>query len=246
MSRLAEHDSARQAWERKPALRAVYLDLYREIAARLDKGPTLEIGAGGGRFRDEHPDVVCCDLAAGPGIDVVANAQALPFAAGSFTGIAMLDVLHHIAIPRLFLQEAARVLRPGGRIVFVEPGITPASYPFYRWLHPEPLVMSVDPLGTVALSSERPYDSNQAIPTLLATRHGQRLGEVCPSLRIAEIRWLSAFAFPLSGGLRPWSLISEGGVRRLLALERRLPARLMRLLAFRLLLVLEKDPYAAA
>jgi SAM-dependent methyltransferase len=58
--------------------------------------------------------------------------SACPFAAASFDNIATFDVLHHLERPRLFFQEAERVLRLGGRIVMVEPAITPLNGLFYR------------------------------------------------------------------------------------------------------------------
>ena len=40
-------------------------------------------------------------------------------------------------IRTLFLREAARVLRPGGRLLLMEPYITPVSYVGYKLLHHE-------------------------------------------------------------------------------------------------------------
>src|SRR6202008_949349 len=97
----------------------------------------------------------------------------------------MVNVLHHIEHPLDFFREAARVLRVGGRIIAIEPAITPVSFAFYRFMHPEPVVMSADPLSSGAPDPARdPYDSNQAIPTLIATRHRRRFGELIPQLRL--------------------------------------------------------------
>ena len=38
-------------WENKPSLRAVYEDLYRKMVGECRAGPTLEIGAGSGNFK---------------------------------------------------------------------------------------------------------------------------------------------------------------------------------------------------
>ena len=65
-----------------------------------------------------------------------------------------------------------------------------------------------------------PYDSNQAIPTLLATRDRERFHRLFPDLRIARVDWFSFAAYPLSGGFQRWSLLSAGMARRLLQIER--------------------------
>jgi hypothetical protein len=142
----------------------------------------------------------------------------------------------------VFFREAARILRPGGRVLMVEPAITWGSSLFYRLLHHEPVRTSADVLGEGNPDPRRdPYDSNQAIPTLIATRDRERFHRLCPTLRIALVQWFSFAAYPLSGGFQPWSLVGEGFARRLLRIERALEPALGRLTAFRILLVVEKS-----
>lgn len=90
----------------------------------------------------------------------------------------------------------------------MEPAITVGSYLFYRFFHQEPFDLSVDPLSSVPLCSGEPYDANQAVPVLLASQARARLPGLCPSLALLKAEWLSYLAYPLSGGLRPWSLLS--------------------------------------
>jgi hypothetical protein len=68
------------------------------------------------------------------------------------------------------------------------------------------------------------------------------LRETYPDLKLVQLEHLSLFAYPLSGGFRSWSLISESMVEPLLKLEQRLLGLLGRFMAFRLLVVLEKRP----
>jgi SAM-dependent methyltransferase len=236
--RIAEHG---RQWRQKPALRDIYLDLYRRMAAELSPGATLEIGGGSGIFKDYAPQVVTTDILAAPWLDLVADAQALPFAAGSFDNIVMFDVLHHIEFPRRFLTEAERILRPGGRIIMVEPAITPVSWPFYHWMHPEPVDMSADPLQSGQPDPSRDaFAANQAIPTRLVGRDSARFHAAFPAFKVIRRGWLSLFAYPLSGGFKPWSLIPHILVAPVLALENTLAPVLGRVMGFRLLIVIEK------
>jgi SAM-dependent methyltransferase len=235
---LADH---RSIWERKPVLRLVYDDFYDRIAAACRPGLTIEIGGGIGNLKRRLTDVVATDIQSAPWLDCVADAQRLPFADRCAANIVMVDVLHHLEFPVVFFREAARVLRPGGRVLMVEPAITWGSSLFYRLLHHEPVRTSADVLLDGAPDPRRdPYDSNQAIPTLLATRDRERFHHLFPALRIASVQWFSFAAYPLSGGFQPWSLIGEGAARRVLRIEHALEPILGRLAGFRMLLLIEK------
>jgi SAM-dependent methyltransferase len=56
-------------------------------------------------------------------------AEALPFAEASFDGVIGMNVMHHVAKLDQAIDELARVLRPGCRAVFVEPGTDHLSDP---------------------------------------------------------------------------------------------------------------------
>lgn len=60
-------------------------------------------------------------VATAPRPVVLADAERLPFADGAFDAVAALWMLYHVAEPNLVLQEAARVLRPGGSFVACAP-----------------------------------------------------------------------------------------------------------------------------
>jgi SAM-dependent methyltransferase len=231
----------RVLWERKPVLREVYGHLYRRMAAACVPGLTIEVGGGSGNMRDFAPDVLSFDIVHEPWLDFVADAQALPLTDGCAANVVMLDVLHHIQYPVRFLREAARVLKPGGRLVFIEPGITPVSGLFYRLFHEEPVDMSVDALADGLINQDKdPYDSNQALPTLLMTRQAPRRAAAVPQLVALSSHWLSLFAYPLSGGFKPWSLVTPSLARALLHVEDFMAPAVGSLLAFRLMAVFER------
>jgi len=228
-------------WDRKPILRAIYDDFYERIAARCVSGLTVEIGGGIGNLKRRLPDVVATDIQFAPWLDCVADAQHLPFADGAAANVVMVDVLHHVEFPVRFFREADRLLKPGGRIVMVEPAITWGSTLFYRLLHQEPVRTSADPLreGTPDPSRD-PYDSNQAIPTLIATRDRRRFLDLFPHFQIVQVDWFSFLAYPLSGGFKPWNLVPERLAGGLLKVERAIEPALGRWMAFRMMLVVEK------
>lgn len=231
----------RATWQQKPVLRAIYRDYYRRIMETARPGLVLEIGGGSGNLKEFAPRVISTDILPAPWLDAVADAQALPFRDRTFDSIVMVDVLHHLQTPRSFLREAARVLRPRGRLVVIEPAITPLSWIAYRFFHQEPVIMGQDPLADVAPDPHRdPYDANSAVPTLLFGRYRQRLAAECPELVVREVRLLSLLAYPLSGGFKSWSLLSPALVAPMLRLERALEPVLGRLMAFRLLAVVER------
>ena len=231
----------REVWRRKAVLRTVYSDLYRRVVGACRSGPILEVGGGSGNFKEFHTDMLTLDIQVAPWVDIVADAQKLPFSQASFDNIVLFDVLHHIPRPVRFLDEAVRILRPGGRLVMMEPGITPVSFVFYRWFHAEPVVLGADPLMEQPSEGRRyPFDANQAIPTLLFGRHRKRLSRRFPELRVTECRYLSLFAYPLSGGFQPWSLIPDAAAVPMLGLEKVLEPLLGRVMGFRLFAVLER------
>lgn len=234
-------DHYRSVWDQKPVLRTVYNDIFERIASRAVAGTTLEIGGGIGNLKERIDGLISSDIQFAPWLDLVADAQKLPFSSGALSNIVMLDVLHHIEFPALLFREASRVLRPGGRIIMAEPGITLGSKLFYRLLHHEPVQMDADPLLEGAPDRNRdPYDSNQAIPTLLATSYREKFHTMFPDLAIVETQWFSFVAYPFSGGFRSWSLMNEPMARAMLWLEKRAESALGRHFAFRLLTVIEK------
>lgn len=238
--RLAKH---REAWKRKASLRAVYGDFHERLLGACPDGRLLEIGSGSGHLKDLAPDIVSIDILPLPWVNAVADAHTLPFADSSFSGIVMIDVLHHLERPAEFFGEAVRILRPGGRVAMIEPGITPLSWSFYHFVHEEPVDLAADPLAWTEPDRDRdPFDSNQAIPTLLFSRADgrKRFRKMFPELRLLSREWFGLFAYPLSGGFKPWSLIPASAVKPMLRLEKALSPIIGWLLAFRVFVVLEK------
>jgi SAM-dependent methyltransferase len=207
------------------------------------EGLVLDIGGGTAHIKDFRSDIVSTDILSFPGIDVVADAHRLPFPDQLFTGAVMLDVLHHLERPIEFLKEASRVLKPGGHLAMIEPAMTAVARRFYDHFHDEPVDMHADPFAQVAIDPDRdPFDANQAVPTLLfaAPAACRRVETAIPSLRVRSVKWLSLFAYPMSGGFQNWSLMPAALVRTMLAFEEKVPEIIRRQIAFRMMVVLER------
>ena len=100
---------------------------------------------------------------------------------------------------------------------------------------------SADPLIEGSPDPHRdPYQANQAIPTLIATRDRDRFEGRFKSLKISRVDWFSLAVYPLSGGFKPWTLIPRSFVHPALRAERAVERVIGRLTGFRMMLVVEK------
>ena len=71
------------------------------------------------------------------GVDKVFCATEMPFTDESVDAFFMIDVLHHISDTRSFLREALRCLKPGGKVVMIEPANTLWARFIYTHFHHE-------------------------------------------------------------------------------------------------------------
>lgn len=205
----------RRIWQRKPVLRRIYREEFfaRLISSRRQGGVSVEVGAGPGFFKEMFPDVITTDVVWCPWLDTIADAQRLPFKSSCITNLMGLDILHHLETPLSFLKEAERVLVAGGRLILLEPWVTPFSYLVYRYLHQEDCDLKAHPLEGNAIRSadgKRPFDGNQAIPYLLFSP--QALAKTLshlPYCRVLVIEPFCLFAYLLSFGFKRVSLLPE-------------------------------------
>lgn len=236
----------RLAWERKPALRSVYRSWYSRIVEQLAPvGPTVEIGGGSGNFKEFHPDAIATDvIPAGPWLDCLVDARQLPFAASSVGNFVMADVLHHLPRPFDFLRDARRALRPGGRLIILEPAATPWSRLVLGLFHHEPVDLDQDVFGedgTPPPANDGYTFANQAFGSLLFVRDPQETLERVPGLRLRSIDQSDFVVYPATGGFSYFCLVPERFAEPLQRLESRIVRRTGKLTAMRLLIVLERE-----
>jgi SAM-dependent methyltransferase len=234
------------AWRRKRSLRALYHRWYRRIVTALnDKRPVVEIGSGSGNFKAFAGNVVATDICpTGPWIDRIVDARALPFDQEEVGQFVLIDCLHHMPRPLRFLRAAARALKPGGRVVLLEPSCTPWARLIWRKFHHERMDPDEDFYADDCESEpENPgfTYSNIAMAWSIFVRHRKRFAQHVPELRITRVEHSDFLIYPATGGFSYYSFIPATMVRFGYPLERfvmRPFAR--RLTGMRLLIVLDK------
>lgn len=191
----------------KPFLKRIYDEWYLDLADALGDGPepALELGSGGGFLRDQIRRLLPSDVMVLPGLDVVCDATALPFTAASLRGIVMVNVLHHVPDPAAFFREAARVVRPRGRLVMLEPWVTTWSSVVYGRLHHEPYDRQA---ALWSLPAAGPLTrANSALPWIIFVRDRARFDAAFPEWKVESIGLRMPFRYLLSGGVSRRSLM---------------------------------------
>jgi len=222
----------------KPVFRRLMSEYYREMVAALQEGGlTLEIGSGGGFFKESHPHSITSDMLQVPGIDVVCSATQLPFREGSLKNIVLRGVLHHIHDPILFFEECGRALAEGGRIIINDPYISPFSYFIYKYITFE----FFDPKADWKFDKGQPLmDCNSAMATIIFKKRLAEFKKRLPRLKIVHTNYHTFFIYLLTGGYSYPALIPSWMFGPVMAIERLLkPLRM--LLSSVLFIVLEKD-----
>ncbi len=195
---LLEH---RKKIRQKKFLYKIYVDFYRSFQqAHIPKGPIVEIGSGAGFIKDIMPNVITSDVIKGPDIDKVFYASKMPFKDNSISAFVMIDVLHHIKDSEKALQEMFRCLKPGGKIIMIEPYNSLWGRFIYTHFHPERKNFDVK-AGWKIGGDRRMSDSNPALPWIIFERDRNIFEKKFPKLKILKVDPHTPFKYLISGGL---------------------------------------------
>jgi SAM-dependent methyltransferase len=197
----------------KAFVRAFYESQCRFFARELESappGPRLEIGSGGSLLRSFVPALLTSDIVSLRDIDLVFSAASIPVRDATLSAIVLQNVFHHLEEPRDFLGDVNRCLRPGGKLVMVEPANTGFARFMYQHFHHEPFDpeqpgWSLPP----QYRGGRLSGANAAIPWIVFTRDRRRFEREFPGLAIRRQEFVSPFLYLLGGGVsRPQLLPS--------------------------------------
>ncbi|HSX17901.1 MAG TPA: methyltransferase domain-containing protein [Candidatus Saccharimonadales bacterium] len=132
------HSLADSLWQNRMA----WVDRQARLLPKGTK--VLDVGAGELPYKDSfaHCEYVAQDLVQTPGmaygkIDIVSDITDIPVKNTSFDAILCSEVFEHIPDPPAAIKELARILKPGGRLIFTAPlgsGHHQQPYHFYGGL----------------------------------------------------------------------------------------------------------------
>lgn len=234
-------DSHREIWERKKVTKYLYTKWYKDIERELRGAPVVELGAGTGNFKEFMPSVISTDLVYCEWLDCVHDAMALPYRDSSVGSFLLIDAIHHVKDPSKTIREMERCLKPGGRIVIFDVYISPFSYLYYNFLHKEDVDLKAEVFDPVPDAVEKaPFQSNQAIATLLFFRRLDEFSSRHPSLKIIRKEVREFLLYPLSGGFEGRQLVPYFSVKLFESIDRLALRILGDKIAARCLVVLEK------
>jgi SAM-dependent methyltransferase len=125
--------SRMEEWYRRLVLRD-HVGFVERAIREAGQGPLLDVGCGGGLFlgvmRERGFRVVGLDFSSeAAGVAwrqqkapaVTGDLARAPFPGGTFAGITMFHVVEHLPEPRVYLEAARRLLKPGGRLIVQVP-----------------------------------------------------------------------------------------------------------------------------
>ncbi|MBI1784628.1 class I SAM-dependent methyltransferase, partial [Candidatus Sumerlaeota bacterium] len=229
----------RRIWSEKYPIRACYEKWVRLIRPWSKAGTTLEIGGGSGLLKEVWGEgLVSTDLVPTPWIDFPLDATQMHVGDAAYDNVLCVDALHHFKDPHAFIDEAARVTRDRGRLILLEPWITPISYLFFNLMHHEE-VWFKDYQHPGAAQSD-PWTGNLALANIVLKKEGKDWPRRHPEWRRICLRPMGLLDFQVAGGFKPWALVRSKPLYDFcLKLDDWL-AFLMPLAAFRVLAVFER------
>jgi SAM-dependent methyltransferase len=161
----------------------------------------IEIGAGVSFFKKNYPEITATDIKKADNLDMVVDAQNMPFENNSIRAIYGINCFHHFPDPNLFFHELERVLQVGGGCVLLDPYYGFVASRFYKNLFASE---TFDKTQQEWANTELGFmnGANQALSYIVFKRDKKRFEEQYPNLEIVLQKPLNNYLrYLLSGGL---------------------------------------------
>lgn len=206
----------------KGFLRKIYLDFYDVFKkSNFPEGDIVEVGSGGGFIREIIPGVITSDVINGPDIDYVFFADKMPFKKNTVAAFLMFDVLHHIKDPEKAFVEMDRCLKPGGKIIMIEPYISLWGKFVYKNFHKERKGYSLGK-GWKIKGEGRMADANPATAWIIFVRDRKLFEKKFPELKVKKVIPHTPLRYIISGGLSKIQFLPTFSYRLVKFIERKL------------------------
>jgi len=192
-------------------------------------GRVLDVGCGRGvilgpladRGFEVHGVEISAEAAQGADpraeIRIASSLGDAGYEAGFFDQVVIWHVLEHVADPRGTLEEVARILRPGGRLIVAVPNFSSAQarWTGAAWFHldlPRHLYHFPLAVGTPLLAASEPLRLDPERPQLLRSLTAQRpLHPAAPPLRLRRARLRRSHALLAVALARPGHAAGPAG-----------------------------------
>ncbi|MGZ4049862.1 MAG: methyltransferase domain-containing protein, partial [Bacteroidia bacterium] len=160
-----------------------------------------EIGAGVSFFKKKYPEIISTDIKKADNLDMVVDAQNMPFENNSVRAIYGINCFHHFPNPNLFFNELERVLDKGCGCVLIDPYYGFVSKRFYKKIFDtETFDMAQKEWVNESLGFMN--GANQALSYIVFVRDKKIFEEKYPNLEIVIQKPLNNYMrYLLSGGL---------------------------------------------
>ena len=167
--------------------------------------------------------------------------ERLPFKDSSFDAVLAFDSIHHSEQPSKAILELLRVIRKGGKIILVEPFVSPLSYLPYKIFHYEDTSWDFKEQGSIELSLRNlnPETGDQGVSRFIINQLSNRRTTNFPKLTVST-SYLSPFSFFATGGVSRPLNTPKIFVNSLIQVEKLIPNFIMKFLASRVILTITK------
>ncbi len=191
----------------KPMMKEVFSEFY-ETCIKLDTkyfsnstAKRVEIGAGVSFFKKKYPEIISTDIKKAENLDMVVDAQNMPFENSSIRAIYGINCFHHFPNPNLFFNELERVLQEGCGCILIDPYYGMVAKPFYEKIF-DSEIFDMNQKEWTNESMGFMNDANQALSYIVFKRDQKIFEKLYPNLEIVIQKPLNNYLrYLLSGGL---------------------------------------------